>query len=92
MTNFLGTLIVTAYVATGHPAANGKLPVADVTCAGPRCLPLGTKVYVEGVGLRTVTDRTARRYDGRVDLFYGDRGAALRWGKQERKVWVVQPK
>lgn len=88
-TNFLATLAVTCYVATGHPAADVKLPVAGATCAGPRSLPLGTRLLVEGVGVRTVTDRLARRYDSRIDVFVADRQQALRWGLRRRKVWMI---
>ncbi len=90
MTNFLATLAVTAYVATGHPDASGHAPIAGITCAAPRSIPLGTRLYIDGVGERIVTDRTARRYDGRVDLFMGDRRAAVKWGKRWRKVWIVK--
>ena len=90
MTNFLAILAVTAYCATGNPAANGKMPVKGITCAAPRSIPLGTHLFIDGVGERIVTDRTARRFDGRVDLFYGtNRQAALKWGKRLRKVWIV---
>ena len=67
-------------------AANGKPPVEGVTCAGPRRLPLGTVVWIEGVGRRVVTDRTARRYDGRFDVYFKSHRDAKRFGIRQAKV------
>lgn len=91
MTNLL-LAVVTAYVWTGSPCANGSWPVAGVTCAGPRWVPLGTRVCIEGVGIRTVTDRTALRFDGRFDVFMDSRKAAIRFGKQTLKVKILEMK
>jgi 3D (Asp-Asp-Asp) domain-containing protein len=91
MTNFLGTLIITAYVATGHLAANNKPPVQGITCAGPRSIPLNTRIYVDGIGWRVITDRLNKRFTNRVDLFFGTNlVAAKQFGKQEHNVWIVQ--
>jgi 3D (Asp-Asp-Asp) domain-containing protein len=86
----LGTLAVTAYVATGRPCADGKLPAAGVTVAAPRSVPLGSRVWVEGVGDRLVEDRTARRFDGRLDLFVGSAAEARHWGKRRLRVWLLE--
>ena len=69
-------------------AANGKPPVEGVTCAGPRRLPLGTVVWIEGVGRRVVTDRTARRYDGRFDVYFNSHRDAKRFGIRQAKVKI----
>jgi 3D (Asp-Asp-Asp) domain-containing protein len=71
--------------ATGL-AANGRPPVEGETCAGPRSLPLGTIVSIEGVGLRRVTDRTAKRFDGRFDIYFAEHQAAKAFGIRE--AWV----
>jgi 3D (Asp-Asp-Asp) domain-containing protein len=90
MTNFLAVLTVTAYVATGRPAANMKPPKAGITCAASRKIPLGTTLLIEGVGKRVVTDRLAMAYDNRIDLFFetGKRSAQI-WGAKKRRIWIV---
>lgn len=88
MTNFLATLAITAYVATGHPAANGHAPRVGITVAGPRSLPFGTMIYIENIGWREITDRTARKYDGRIDIPVLSKKDALQFGKQYRRVWI----
>jgi 3D (Asp-Asp-Asp) domain-containing protein len=93
---------VTAYCAckkccgrwSGGPTASGKMPVVGVTCAGPRSIPFGTRVRIEGVGVRVVQDRLAKRFDNRFDVFFGsDEQAherALRFGKRQLKVEVLR--
>ena len=52
---FLGTLESTAYTHTGGNMANGEYPsVGAVAC---NLVPLGTKIYIEGLGYYTVKDR-----------------------------------
>lgn len=53
---YLGSVRVTGYTWTGNPCANGNYPTAGYTVA---CndLPIGTVVYIEGIGYRTVEDR-----------------------------------
>ena len=96
-TNLLGTLAVTAYISTGHVCSDGKMPRVGITCAASRSIPLGTHVYIEGVGERLVEDRTNKRFDSktitnsRLDLFVSDRKTALKWGKRKLKVWILKP-
>lgn len=88
--------IITAYCActiccgpkaTGL-AANGRAPVQGVTVAGPRALPLGTRVVING-HTYIVTDRTARRYDGRFDIFFKSHDAARRFGIRTNQVEIL---
>jgi 3D (Asp-Asp-Asp) domain-containing protein len=67
-------------------AANGKPPVEGLTIAGPRSIPLGTRVYIETIGWRTVTDRTAKRFDGRFDIYFRNHADAVKFGKRKLKV------
>lgn len=78
----------TAYTATGSVCADGHYPVAGKTCAGPRWVPLGTRVYIAGVGWRTVTDRLNKRHakSNRYDIFMASEQQARRFGKQQLKV------
>ena len=86
---------ITAYCACGRccgPNAKGITAAGTRakqgrTIAGPRNVPLGTKVRVDGLpGVYVVEDRTAKRFDGRWDLFFNNHKDALVWGKRELKV------
>lgn len=88
---------VTAYCAcekccgrwSGGPTASGKMPKPGITVAGPRSIPFGTRVWIEGVGERVVQDRLARKYDGRFDLYFSSHKEALRFGKRTLQVRIL---
>ena len=63
--------------------ASGVRPVAGVTIAAPRSVPFGTKVHVEGLGWRTVQDRSKR--DG-WELYFRTHDEARRFGVQRLEV------
>ncbi len=73
-----------------NQTASGRKPVAGVTIAAPRRFKLGTKLNIEGVGVRRVDDRLALRYDHRVDLFFSTHKAAREWGVKKLNVEVVK--
>ncbi len=81
---------ITAYIATGSPCANTHYPTLHKTVAAPRSIPLGTRVYIESVGYRIVEDRTAKRFNGRWDLFVASKEEALMWGKKDLKIWIIK--
>lgn len=83
------TFIVTAYSATGRLTASGVVPKEGVTCAGPRDIPFGTVVEIEGVGVRIVQDRMNKRFPKRWDVFYEKEYRALAFGIKEIKVSIV---
>lgn len=91
------TAIVTAYCGcrlccgptAPAPTASGVWPKEGVTVAGPRAIPFGTIVEIEGVGRRVVEDRTARRFDGRWDVFFASHEDARRFGKRRLTVRIL---
>ena len=93
--------IVTAYChcstccgESGKPTASGRMPVVGVTIAAPRSIPFGTRVAIrlpEGWRTFTVQDRTARRYDGRFDVFLHDHRSAMRFGVKRTEVRLLGP-
>ena len=52
---YLGSFKCTGYVATGNTCANGNYPTSGYTIAS-NSLPMGTRVYIEGIGERVVED------------------------------------
>lgn len=91
----LTNAIVTAWCACSlccgplapRPTASGLWPRAGRTVAGPRSVPLGTPVIIAGRRY-VVEDRTARRYDGRFDIYFDTHKEALRFGKQRHNVTI----
>ena len=76
--------LVTMYGATGNPMANGQMPYVGAA-ACPRNIPLETKVMIYDVTF-TCADRTAKKYDGRFDLYSeGTRKQMLRFGKKKQR-------
>jgi 3D (Asp-Asp-Asp) domain-containing protein len=64
---YLGTYRCTGYVATGSACASGVMPESGVTIAS-NSLPMGTRVYIEGIGERVVQD-TGGMDVGTLDIF-----------------------
>ncbi|HEX3800198.1 MAG TPA: 3D domain-containing protein [Verrucomicrobiae bacterium] len=66
------------------------MPIAGVTIAGPRNIPLGTRVYIQGLGVRVVTDRLAHRFDNRFDIFMPDHQTAQHFGLQKLTITILK--
>ena len=76
----------------GDPAvtASGQAPVPNETVAADKSIPFGTRVWIEGVGVRTVNDRGGAIKRGRLDLCMETRNEALQFGRQKRKVIILK--
>lgn len=76
--------------AATHKTADGHTPKEGITCAAPRSVPFGTKLDIEGVGTRIVQDRLAKKYDGRIDIYFAKHSEALKFGKKRLAVKVIK--
>ena len=76
------------YYCDGEITASGK-KVSRGMVAGPRNVPFGTKVEIDG-NIYTVEDRTHKRFDGRWDIYLPDREKCLENGKKSLTVWEVE--
>ena len=74
---------VTAYTWTGYKTASGTWPKAGRTVAGPRNVPFGTVVWIEGVGERIIEDRMNERYPNRYDVYMDTEQECLEFGIRE---------
>lgn len=91
--------IVSAYsVGDGHTpghgiTASGKPVEAGVTLAADlKHHPLGTRIWLEGVGWRTVTDTGgAIKGRDRFDLYVPDIDDAIQWGRRRVAYQVAAP-
>ena len=95
--------VVTAY-NVGDPrqtddtpciSANGENICRALAEGGMRCaanfVPLGSRLYVDKIGVCLVTDRTNRRYRNRVDIAMqkDEYRKALRFGRQKLQVKIL---
>lgn len=99
----IGTFKITAYTAgfestgknPGDPAygitASGEEVIEDHTIAADwDVLPPGSKVFIEGVGIRTVTDKGGLVDGKHIDLYIPDLDDALNWGVRYREVYLLK--
>jgi 3D (Asp-Asp-Asp) domain-containing protein len=53
-------------------------------------LSFGDKVYIKDIGIFEVQDRMNRRWRKRVDLFFFDTKQALKFGKIQKEMWILE--
>lgn len=81
----VGTFDITAYTWTGNPMANGEYPYEG--CVASWDFPLGTVLYIDGLGTYVVKDRCPT--SGVVDIYMDSYNACIQFGRQYRMVYVV---
>lgn len=84
---------MTAYTQYHTPprrTASGTIPTIGRTVAvDPKVIPLGTKLHIEGVGVRIAED-TGRKIKGKkLDLFLSSMADCTRFGIRARQVYIL---
>ena len=73
---------------------SGVRPVEGRTVAAPSWVPLGSKVEITTKSGRKLIlvaeDRTHPKHDGVFDVYHARHRDAVRWGRQEVRVKIVQ--
>jgi len=62
------------------------LPIIAVD---PKAIPLGTKVYVEGVGLAIALDTGGAIKGNKIDILVDGEQKAKTFGRKQLQVWVI---
>lgn len=96
---FAGEFAVYAYCAEQYPhicggnptTASGEPVTPGVTVAAdPAVLPLGTRVYIDGIGERVVQDIGGAIRGHKIDLAVESHREAVAWGRKEADVWIIR--
>ena len=69
--------------------ASGVKAIEGVTVAMNKSIPFGTKIYIDGVGERIVQDRGGAIKGNRIDLYFENHQEANNFGRQTRKVTIL---
>lgn len=76
-----------------HPAygitANGNKVRKGIIAADTNVLPFGTKVYIEDLGIFVVDDTGSAIKGNRIDIYMDNLDEAVKFGRQERKLIVL---
>jgi 3D (Asp-Asp-Asp) domain-containing protein len=83
---FLGTFTLTCYALGGH-TATGRPVSTDVVAVDPRVIPLGTRIYIGGLGVRTASDTGGAIRGKRLDIWMPSTAACREFGVQHRPVY-----
>ena len=95
----LGMYEVTAYCACELCCgewADGKTFTGEIATEGvtiatyPDDIPLGSTVYIEGIGERVAQDIGGAIHNKRIDVFFSQHSDALAFGRQNLEVWEVE--
>ena len=70
--------------ASGAKATEGVTIAADTNV-----LPMGTRVYIEGLGYRVVQDRGGAIQGAKIDIFYQNHNDALQFGRKTVEVTII---
>jgi 3D (Asp-Asp-Asp) domain-containing protein/LysM repeat protein len=65
-------------------------PNAKVIAVDPSVIPLGSKVYIEGLGVYTAADTGGAIRGHRIDVLMPSNSAALHFGRKHLKITILQ--
>lgn len=80
----------TAYTHTGRRTCTDIWPSVGIVAVDPQVIPLGTRLYIDGYGYATALDTGGSIKGNKIDLFYETKEEALKWGRREVRVFVLQ--
>ena len=69
---------------------SGKVVKWGTVATDPKIIPLGTKLKIEGFAtVFKVEDIGSAIKKNKIDIWFPTHQDALNWGRQKRKVWIV---
>lgn len=82
----IGNYIITAYTWTGNTMANGEYPY--VGCAASCDLPIGTQIYIEGIGKYEIKDVCPT--SGVIDIYMNSYNECITFGRRNAQVYILK--
>ena len=73
----------------GITARGEKVQEGVTVAADTSILPIGSKIYIEGIGWRTVQDRGGAIKGNKLDIYVPSHDSPMPYNKQILNVWVV---
>ncbi len=77
----------TAYTGGGRTASGTRARVGEIA-VDPRVIPLGTTVYIEGLGLRTAEDTGGAIKGNIIDIYFDSYSQCRQWGRRSVTVYL----
>ena len=71
--------------ASGDPVAPGVTVAAD-----PDVMPLGTRIYIDGIGERVVQDTGGAIKGRKIDLAVESHQEAVEFGRKTAKIYILE--
>jgi 3D (Asp-Asp-Asp) domain-containing protein len=92
------TVTATAYCACVHCCSKSdgitksgtKAMPGHTLAVDPNIIPLGTKVYIEGLGIYTAEDTGSAIKGNRIDIFMGDHEQAINFGSHNLRIYILE--
>jgi len=84
--SLLGSFVVTCYDLAGNTASGAPTSMATVA-VDPSVIPLGTRLYISGVGVRYAQDTGGAIIGKRLDIWEPSYGQCMSWGVRTETVW-----
>jgi 3D (Asp-Asp-Asp) domain-containing protein len=85
----LGTFMVTCYDLTG-PTASGAMAGPESVAVDPSVIPLGTTIYVPGIGNRIADDTGGMIIGDHIDIWEPSYDQCVDWGVRYLPIYRVQ--
>jgi 3D (Asp-Asp-Asp) domain-containing protein len=82
-----GTFVVTCYDNQGI-TASGAPAGPDTVAVDPSVIPLGTRIYIQGVGSRIAQDTGGAIVGNRLDIWEPSLSQCMDWGVESKQVWI----
>ena len=73
----------------GITASGEKVQEGVTVAADTSIIPMGSKIYIEGIGWRTVQDRGGAIKGNKLDIYVPSHDSPMPYNKQKLNVWVV---
>lgn len=73
----------------GITASGAKVQEGVTVAADTSVIPMGSKIYIEGIGWRTVQDRGGAVKGNKLDIYIPSHDSPMPYNKQKLNVWVV---